>query len=302
VLSKKRVGVTALVALVAAGAASAPTQAVGPAVSVETLQMTFVDEGRSTDATASAPAQEQRVLDTTITYPVGIGRRLPLIVLAHGNNGHPNKFTQLLGAWAAAGYVIAAPAFPLTSNLTPGGSSPGDARNQPADVSFVIDEVLRISRPKADSALAGLVDTRRIGVAGLSLGGSTAYAVVHNTCCRDKRIDAVVLMSALGASPDGRKDARRHVPALVLHSDADPQYRLSAETYQRLATPKWLVTLHGSSHSGPFEDRPDPADAAVPSITIAFWDRYLKGDRSAQKRLVNVVTAYGAAEIQHELR
>src|SRR5207248_312940 len=83
-----------------------------PAASVQTLQVTFVDRSRGTDATESAPAQDQRVLATTITYPVGIKGPVPLVVLAHGNSGNPSKFSQLIGAWAAAHYVVAAPVFP----------------------------------------------------------------------------------------------------------------------------------------------------------------------------------------------
>jgi dienelactone hydrolase len=294
--------VVAVFALLATLAAVAPRAGAGPAVSVQTLQVTLVDHSRPTDATTSAPAQKQRVLATTITYPLGGNIPMPLVVLAHGDNGHPSKFTQLIGAWAAAGYVVAAPAFPLTNNTTPGGSSTGDVANQPADVSFVIDKVLKMSRPRVNSPLAGLVDKRHIGVAGLSLGGSTVYGLVFNTCCRDKRIDAAILMSAMRVPFKGGKNVGRHVPALLVHSDADPKwYPVSARTYPLLATPKWFVTLHGSTHSGPFEDTPDPADVAVPPITVAFWDRYLKGDRSAQTRLINAVSTYGQAELQHAL-
>jgi dienelactone hydrolase len=295
--------VVAVVALLAVLAAVAPKADAGPAVSVQTFQVTLVDHSRPTGATTSAPAQDQRVLATTITYPVGIDGPVPLVVLAHGNNGHPNKFTQLIGSWAAAGYVVAAPTFPLTSNTTPGGGSPGDVSNQPADMSFVINEVLKMSRPKAAGPLDGLVDERHIGVAGLSLGGSTVYGLVYNTCCRDKRIDAAILMSPLRVPFTDGKDAWRHVPALFVHSDADPTwYPISAQTYPLLATPKWFVTLHGSTHSGPFEDTPDPADAVVPPITVAFWDRYLKGDPLAQTRLVGAVKAYGQAELQRDLQ
>jgi dienelactone hydrolase len=294
--------VVAVVALLATLAAVAPRAGAGPTVSAQTLQVTLVDHSRPTDATTSTPAQNERVLATTITYPIGGNGPMPLVVLAHGDNGNPNKFTQLIGAWAAAGYVVAAPAFPLTNNTTPGGGSPGDVANQPADMSFVIDEVLKMSRPKANTPLVGLVDKRHIGVAGLSLGGSTVYGLVYNTCCRDKRIDAAVLMSALRVPFNG-KDTWRHVPALLVHSDADPKwYPISAQTYPLLATPKWFVTLHGSTHSAPFEDTSDPAHAVVPPITIAFWDRYLKGDQSAQTRLVDAVKAYGQADLQDDLR
>jgi dienelactone hydrolase len=298
----KFLSVIAVGVVAATFAAIAPTAGAGPGASVETVQVTFVDHSRGTDATESAPAQDQRVLATTITYPVGVKGPVPLVVLAHGNSGNPNKFSQLMGAWAAAGYVVAAPAFPLTSNMTPGLGHPGDVSNQPADITFAIDEIIKMSRPKAGGPLAGLVDKRHVGLAGLSLGGSTVYGLIGNTCCRDKRIDAAVLMSAYRVQFTDGKEAWRHVPALMLQSDADPRFPIIAEAYPLLATPKWFVTLHGSSHSGPFEDATDPADAAVPSITIAFWDRYLKGQKSAQTRLVDAVKAYGQADVENALR
>jgi dienelactone hydrolase len=269
---------------------------------VASFDVTFTDTSRPTDATSAAPASDERVLVTTITYPEGADRKLPLLVLAHGNSGHPRKFLQLVGAWASAGYVVAAPAFPLTTDVTPGGSQPGDVDNQPADMTFVIDEVLKLGRKGADSPIAGLVDKRHIGVAGLSLGGGTIYGLVFHTCCIDKRVDAAILMSALKLNFTPGDDDFRHVPALLVHGDADGIYRVSEQTYPLLATPKWFVTLHGSTHSAPFEDSVDPADEVVPVITTAFFDRYLKGQKAAAKRLVAAVDDYGNAEVQRELK
>jgi hypothetical protein len=110
-------------ALVATAALMTPAAAAGPAASVHTFQVTLVDDRRPTDGTASAPAQAPRTLITTITYPVGLRRPTPVVVLAHGYSGHPDKFAQLIGAWAAAGYIVAATAFPLTSNLAPGSGT-----------------------------------------------------------------------------------------------------------------------------------------------------------------------------------
>jgi predicted dienelactone hydrolase len=198
---------------------------------------------------------------------------------------------------------VAAPAFPLTSNLAPGGGTPDDLRNQPADVSFVIDEVLRMGRPKSGGPLAGLVDRRHIGVAGLSLGGSTVYGLLFDSCCRDARIDAAVLMSALPYPFTDGKATWRHVPTLIAHSDADTLwYPVSEGTYPLLATPKWFVTLHGSPHSAPFEDTPDPADGVVQTVTIAFWDRYLKGQDPTETRIADAVAAYGQADLQRNAR
>ena len=89
----------------------------------------------------------------------------PLIVLAHGFNGHPRKFTTLAGHWADAGYVVAVPRFPVSSDEFPVlDPSAFDARiadlpEQADDVTFVID-ALGAADDDAMSPLAGRVDRR----------------------------------------------------------------------------------------------------------------------------------------------
>ena len=74
----------------------------------------------------------------------------PLVVFGHGFAVTPAIYTPLLMAWARAGYVVAAPVFPLENAHAPGGPNEADIVNQPADVSFVISRML--SRNAAGSA------------------------------------------------------------------------------------------------------------------------------------------------------
>jgi dienelactone hydrolase len=261
--------------------------------SVQTFDVVLTDDSRPTDATESAPGSEERVLATTVTYDPAADGPQPLVVLAHGHNGHPNKFRQLMGAWALAGYVVVAPAFPVTNNTVPGGNKVADVQNQPADLSFVIDEVLKLNRKGSGSPLVGRIDKRHIGVAGLSLGGATVYGLVYNSCCVDKRVDAAILMSAVRIEFDGGEAKWRHVPAMLIHGTADGLYRVSETTYPKLATPKWFVTLPDSTHAAPFEDSEDPADDVVPKLTIAFFDRYLRGEKRNEKLIQRLVSDHG---------
>src|SRR5215211_2295914 len=82
---------------------------------VAELTETFVDESRPTESPSGQGNAPTRTLVTVIRYPQSDGP-FPLIVLAHGQTGHPNKFKQLTTAWASAGFVVAGPLFPLTSN------------------------------------------------------------------------------------------------------------------------------------------------------------------------------------------
>src|SRR5271165_1938563 len=138
---------------------AAPTLAVGATSStpVATTTMTFVDTSRSTPPWDGMPARPSRTMVTTIWYPARPGSATtshqgpyPLIAFAHGLGGSPQEYSKLLTAWAAAGYVVAAPLFPLSSSETPGGADAGDIGNQPGDMSFVMGQVL-----KADSTPNG---------------------------------------------------------------------------------------------------------------------------------------------------
>ncbi len=259
-------------------------------------QETFVDRSRPSPASATQPAADTRTLETTIAYPTSTKRPLPLVVLAHGAAGNPNKFTQLIDAWARAGYVVVAPLFPRTSDTC--GNLIADFVEQPADVSFVLDRVLALAE-KRGSELRGRIDPERIGLAGLSLGGFTTYGTIFHPCCADDRFDAALLMSAvLGSFPDGDYEFDE-VPTLLVHGDADPLYSHSVTAYPQLVAPKWFVTIHGGTHAFPFEDFPEASDELVREITTDFWDRYLRGERRAAKRLeAAVVSSDGLAALQ----
>jgi dienelactone hydrolase len=255
---------------------------------------TFVDRNRPTAAghpglgpPGSLPAAtDERILVTEIYRPAGPGP-FPLIMFSHGLSGHPNKFTELLGAWATAGYIVVAPAFPLTNSTVPGNSGNAfDLWDQPEDISFVLDQVLAASRTAGDS-LDAKVDTARLGVAGLSLGGATTYGLVYNDCCRDNRfIAAEVLSGALLPLPHDY-DLSRSIPILIMHGDHDLSlaYSGAVDAFARAAGPKVFVTLIGGSHAPPFEDDKTPYDATVDATTTDFWDVFLAGDASRRAAL-----------------
>jgi dienelactone hydrolase len=270
---------------------------------------TFVDPSRPTSASQFAPGSDSRTLETRIAYPSPLEGKAPLIVLAHGLWGSPSKFTDLMTAWAEAGYIVAAPTFPRSTEDQPGGeaaSDVGDVANQPADVSFVIDEMLRLAGD-SDSVFYKHVDEDHIGLAGHSLGGVTAYGAVFNTCCKDDRIVAGaflagprdLLSAALGGSFEYRP-----FPSLLIVADGDFVYESSRDAYPALLSPKWLITLHGgdvSRHASPFEDADDPADQLVVDATVAFWDMQLRDDPDAQQRLETAAQPTdGSATLQNE--
>jgi len=298
--------------LVLAGAllvSATPVMAAGGAdVEVEVLHHTLVDTTRSTPASGSLPEVASRTLETTIYVPSGSGKR-PLIVFAHGSNGHPDKFTKLLGSWAEAGYVVAAPAFPLTNATVAGADqSIGDVRNQPGDLSFVLTEVLDLARDRK-SPLHRRVDRKKIGVGGLSLGGATTYGAVFTECCGDDRFVAAQVLDGLvlsvGDDPStGQPVLDGRVPLLVVHSDTDPAlpYALATAAVTAAAPPVWFVTLHGASHASQFENDVTDYDVIGTQITIDFWDATLEGKKQAFQRLERDATVAGLSSIEVKRR
>jgi predicted dienelactone hydrolase len=271
--------------------AGTTTTTVAPAVApfaVEHSTVTLVDATRPTPQPAAA---ERRTLETEVYVPDGPGR-FPLIVHAHGFNGAPLKFSELLGEWAAAGYIVAAPRFPLTSDTGPGTAGIADYEQQPADVSFVIDQLL------ASDEYAPRIDAERIGVSGLSLGGGTIYGLMWHTCCRDERVDAAIVMSGLRFPFDGAYGTN-DVPVMILHGDADPAlpYEQAVESYEMSAPPKWFVQLIAGAHASPYENDVSPHDALVTTVTLDFWAGTLGDDPAALARIVGDGTIAGLAAV-----
>lgn len=266
---------------------------------METFSETFVDDSRPTDDPEGERTAATRTLETDIYVPEGEGP-FPLIVHAHGFDGHAGKYSQLLTSWAEAGYVVAAPTFPLTNDLddTPGVLT--DYENQPGDLSFVIDQLLA-SASGDHPSLAGTIEEERIGVSGHSLGGITGYGLVFNSCCRDDRIDALVVMNSRPLEFDG-DDAYEGTPLMLALSSDDPiiSYDDALAPYDEAEGPKLLMTLESDGHFEPYEDVESPHDDVVAETTTAFWDTHLRDDPDALDRLVAAVEAHDLTDVTTE--
>ena len=228
----------------------------------------FVDHSRA--IALPSGRREARPITTVVRYPTSPGRH-PLVVFAHGFALVPGSYARLLDAWARAGYVVAAPIFPLTNAHAPGGPNESDLINQPRDVSFAISRLLTVA------ALAGRIDPARIAVAGQSDGGVTALAVSYDSRFRDRRIRAVVVLS--GARLGGMGPFPRHGPPLLaMQGTADTINPPGAtEAYFGLAPrPKYLVWLVGAEHLPPYTYE-EPQLAVVDRATLAFLGHYLLG-------------------------
>jgi predicted dienelactone hydrolase len=216
-----------------------------------------------------------RVLVTLVRVPTRGHPPYPLVVFGHGFALTPNVYASLLDTWARAGYVVAAPVFPLGNANAPGGPNESDLVNQPADMRFVITRLLALdTRP--GGTLYGRIDPHRIAVAGHSDGAVTALAVAYDSRYRNRRVRAAIILS--GAEMAGMAGFPRHGPPLLaIHGTADT-INAPANTlaYYKLAPrPKFLVLLIGASHKPPYTSQ-EPQLRIVERVTTAFLDHYLK--------------------------
>jgi dienelactone hydrolase len=182
--------------------------------------------------------------------------------------------------------VVAAPVFPLANPGAPGGPTEADLPNQPADMRFVISQLLSASRAPA-GVLSGLITTREIAVAGQSDGGDTALAVAYDPRLRDARVRAAVILSggeipnlsAFTIKPGGP-------PLFAAQGTADPINLPSATAafYGPAPAPKYLLELLGASHLPPYSTQ-EPQLGIVERVTVAFLDGALKHGARALARM-----------------
>jgi fermentation-respiration switch protein FrsA (DUF1100 family) len=243
--------------------------------------VTFVDHSRLIHVPGMPP--QPRTLVTVIRYPTGVKGPFPLVVFGHGFNETPVPYASLLQAWARAGYVVAAPVFPLENSGAPGGPNENDLVNQPRDMSYVISSLLAPSGGRS-GFLGGLIDRREVAVAGQSDGGETALSLAYNRYFLDRRVRAAVILSGAKIPGVGGFDfPRPSPPLLATQGTADTINPPSFTTafYDVAPAPKYLLTLFGASHLGPYTDE-QPQLGIVERVTVAFLDRYLKGLTSAR--------------------
>lgn len=274
------------------------------AVGRRTLEL--VDPSRPTDADPKRDlaAQPDRTLPVLLLYPAAgeppatdeptmptddappAPGRFPLVVFSHGWTASGPVYEGRIKEWARAGYIVAAPTYPLSSGR---GGVLGDYVNQPGDVSFVIDQLLALP---ADDPLADHLDTEQVAAAGHSLGAITTLGVSLNSCCADDRLDAAVELSGIRLPfPDGAFDDLGQVPFLAVHGAKDNIVNVkgSDTLFAEAPGPAAYLRLTEADHTGfLFGD-----GALLDEVVVAFLDRHLKGDDTGFDAIPDVVAASG---------
>jgi fermentation-respiration switch protein FrsA (DUF1100 family) len=228
-----------------------------------------------------------RPLPTTVHYPTVAGR-FPVVLFSHGLTGRPANYQTLLKRWAAAGFVVVAPAYPHTS----AGVAKFDILdvvNQPADASYVLTKVLATSGIPADPG--------QVAAAGHSAGGITTVGLF--TAKRDNRLRSGIVLAgnALGV---GDVYSGPSASLLFVHGGRDEivSYASGRAAYDRVPWGKAMFTLPDEGHGGPYLQPDHPVFAAVAAVTTDFLRWSLYGDPAARARLAKHASAVGTLDDQ----
>jgi hypothetical protein len=199
-----------------------------------------------------------------------------MVVFAHGFDVGPETYASLLASWAAHGYVVAGPEFPLTDPAVAGSNlDENDITNQPTDLRFVTDSLVAPTSP-----VAAQIDSARVAVAGHSDGAESALATsVTPAPAGEPGYRAVIAMSVQPLPGSG---AMANPPILVTQGDADTINPPASgqQTWQQAAPPKYFLDIHGGGHLPPLQG----GSVWLPGIeaaTEAFLDAYAAGDGDA---------------------
>lgn len=233
-------------------------------LSVATERVSFLDPSRATPARGSVPAHDGRSFPTVVRWPT-VGGSLtpgdhPLVVFAHGYAVDAATYSSLLDLLARAGAIVAAPELPGESSALDGTPNEADLANEPCDLAFVAQSVLRTP----PESLRGVTPNESVVYAGHSDGATAAAAAGYQALpCPGPRASGVVALSA----QDIDITASSPLPVLLAVTGTADEINPEQNTrrlFAHVPSPAWLLTVDGGSHLGTFTDDPElPAIAEV---------------------------------------
>ena len=257
-------------------------------LSVTTTQIPLVDTSRQlvSDGQVLAP---DRSLPTTVYLPAAAGR-FPLVVFVHGYDVGPSTYQRFCTEVASAGYVVAAPSFPLEDPSRGYPLDRTDLPNEATDVSFVISSLLH------DGSVGPKIDPSEIAVAGHSDGADVALMVGYQDGLSDPRVDAVI---ADAPDPMSGAVATSTRPLLLVQGNADSvvPYSSSQTVYDQVQAPRYYVTLLGADHLPPIQGG-TPWTPVLDNVAIDFLDATVAGRGRGVQALPGQLSSSSLAQLQ----
>ena len=211
-----------------------------PRAAVTMSQLSLVDGSRPV-VSGGVELATQRDLPTTLWTPAGTGP-FPLVVFVNGYDTGPLDYRRFCSTLASAGYVVAAPSFPLED---PARGFPLDRTHlsdEAADVTFVITAI--------DQLGIRQVDRSRVAVVGHSDGADVALLTGYGAGSVDPRVGAVV---ADAPDPMSTTAVTSSVPLLLVQgtSDSVVPYSASQAVFGQVDAPVSYLSLVGADHLPP---------------------------------------------------
>jgi predicted dienelactone hydrolase len=231
------------------GSESAARLAPGPH-RVGVAEFDWVDSSRPTAANGDFPGSPERSFQVALWYPEAARGAHPLVVYSHGFTSTRYGGTYLAEHLAGHGYIVLSADYPLTHRGASGGPNADDVVHQPADVSFFIDQALRLE--PAERPFEGTIDAERIGAFGVSLGGTTATLVAFHPEWRDPRVTAAISIAGAGDVFGPRFFDHATIPLLWIAGTADAivDYEHNALPITDRVHNGGLVSIAGGTHVG----------------------------------------------------
>jgi poly(3-hydroxybutyrate) depolymerase len=226
-----------------------------------------------------------RPLATTVWYPDAPGP-FPLVLFSHGLTSEPSAYAALLTAWAQAGFVVAAPAYPHTSHGV-ADYDPVDVINQPVDASYVITQMIALTAEDGDP-LSGRINTARVAAAGHSAGGITTIGMFCGN--RDDRLAAGIVLS--GRQIFRAPFAGPPAALLFVHGKLDKTVPY-AEGLAAFRTVPWSRAMMAVTEGGHVAITKDFGPVIATTTDFLRWSLY--GDATARSRLRADATGAGDA-------
>lgn len=230
-------------------------------------------------------------ITTSVWRPAAPGGPAPLIIFSHGFRGSSTQSTFLMQALAEHGYLVVAPnhrdSRPFGSASTP--QKPfGDPAEWDSTAYEDREEDIKalMAGLKADPQLSNAIDWSKVGLAGHSLGGYTVLGLAGAwPGWRLTDVKAVLALSPYCAPfvQRGTLSALK-VPVMYQGGTRDngitPFVSKEGGAFDGTPTPAYFVNLDGAGHFAWTDLNPNYQDT-INQYSIAFFDKYLKGDSSA---------------------